>query len=91
MGVYGSFAMFLDKSNLRMYIHFMYEIEYYIRLTNAYVSGIREDLDLESSAYIELMPSWALVLMCICQRFPYDVCADKLTCIVAHRRRCLVL
>lgn len=57
MGVYGSFAMFLDKSNLRMYIHFMYEIEYYIRLTNAYVSGIREDLDLESSAYIELMPS----------------------------------
>lgn len=62
MSVYGSFAMFLDKSNLRMYMHVMYEIEWmsvfmFIPLANAYVSSIREDLDLESSAYLELMPS----------------------------------
>lgn len=65
----GFFAMFLDKSNLRMYImlyHLLKEhtewksVFMFIPLANAYVSGMREDLDLESSAY-----NWADAIMSI--------------------------
>lgn len=66
----GFFALFLDKSNLRMYSYvtdsdklhhpWMRSLMSISSLANAYVSGMREDLNLESVAY-----NWADTIMSI--------------------------